>query len=103
MKFIQKTSEFTPFILSEYERRPLLLAEDVYKLIYQATMGTGHLIECQRAAEYLNKEYKEVLPDENQELFEEISPFGLKRINLRRAKAEGISEETILEAFIDVS
>ena len=78
-------------LAAQQQRYPQMNEEDVVKFAFQAFLGVGHLIGSEDAAlDYLQKEMAELRPDENEPLTEELSPEWL-RLNLRPARARGIS------------
>ena len=83
------------------ERYPLMLPRDVYKLIYQATMGPAHAVDSiRKAGERLRTELE--LPDHgpDEPLIDPISPSGeLARVHLRSWKRAGLPPDPLLTAF----
>lgn len=84
-------------------RYPEMGIQDLYKLIYQGVMGSGHAVSSvESAGSWLAEEAASAggpMPGET--LVEEISPGGLVvRINLRPFIACGGSIEGLLRAFI---
>ena len=69
--------------------------EDIVKFVFQGMLGIGHLISDPAAAmERLKTEYDGVDGSDDEPLTEKISPEWL-RLNLRPAKAKGITAEDI--------
>jgi hypothetical protein len=68
---------------------PMLEQQDAYKLIYQAVMGSEHLLDSvDEWSRNLEMEYAALQADRSQVLFEPVRPDGsLFRINLRAYKA----------------
>jgi len=80
------------FILRHLERRPLMEAIDVYKLLYQAVFGVGHILG-ENALDRLQEEVKGLKLDTQPEepLTEDVSPDGTTiRVNLRPFIKEGL-------------
>lgn len=76
-------------IVEQFKRYPELKARDVYKFIYQAAMGNGHLIKNEKAF-YGNlcKEIETIDADPGMPLIEWLDPNGLLlRLNLGPFKA----------------
>lgn len=72
-------------ILLHLKRRPLMRARDIYKLLYQAVFGVGHIMG-EEAWQRLKEETERIDPEDHPEepLVEEISPNGeMIRVNLR--------------------
>ena len=77
------------------KRRPQMTEEDVVKFVFQGMLGVGHLIASREAAlARLEEEYHQVKADAAESLTETISTDWI-RLNLRPAKAKGISAEEI--------
>lgn len=91
------TEETKRLLTAQKERYPLMNEEDVVKFVFQGMLGVGHLIRSgEEALKRLRAEMVELEPDGEEALLEEISPEWV-RMNLRAAKAEGITEEEIAE------
>ena len=92
---IRCAAEMESIIRAERARRPLMREEDVVKLVFQGMLGVGHLIASEaRALERLRAETAELEPDGAEPLTERVSPQWF-RLNLRAARARGISEADI--------
>lgn len=77
------------------KRYPLMNEEDVVKFAFQGMLGVGHLIsDPKMAEERLRAEMEGLEPDETEPLIEKISTDWV-RMNLRRAKADGLKVEDI--------
>lgn len=77
--------------------------QDLYKLVYQGVMGSGHAVSSNEAAEsWLQRELiiaGEKTPQEN--MLEEVSADGkVIRVNLRPFVAAGGNTDRLLTAFI---
>ncbi|RMF84347.1 MAG: hypothetical protein D6736_19485 [Nitrospinota bacterium] len=84
-------------------RYPLLQVQDLYKLAYQAALGSEHLgkdrgqITC-----YLREELARIPASLTQPLYEEIAPQGvLVRVNLCPFKALGGDPAALGDALLD--
>lgn len=74
---------------------PLLQAEDVVKLTFQAHLGCGHLLATEdEVTSRIEAEEAALMPDAHQALTEPLGENYL-RLNLRRAMAEGIAPRWI--------
>jgi hypothetical protein len=75
---------------------------DAYKLLHQATFGPGHLITSKKTArEWLDSEFGQLTPSEDEPLVESIHPDGLiVRLHLRPYLACGGKTKPLLETFI---
>lgn len=80
-------------------RYPLMNEEDVVKFAFQGMLGVGHLISSEHdALERLRKEMDGVEADAEEPLAEELSSFWA-RVNLRAAKARGITAEELAQGL----
>lgn len=83
-------------------RRPLMQVQDVYKLLYQAHFGVGHLMaDSSTVRAYLVNEIKNIasnVPDES--LVERISTSGeMVRVNLRPFMSLNLSPDILVETM----
>lgn len=90
--------------LLEYhlERYPEMQADDVYKLLYQGTMGAGHFIKNPEGArKYLDSESARVVSNREIPLMEQVSLEGdLVRLNIAPYKASGGDAESLFRAVM---
>ncbi len=85
---------------TQRERYPLMNEEDTVKLVFQGMLGAGHLISSQvQALGYLHREMEALSPDAGEPLTEWVGPDWF-RLNLRAAKAKGISEADIASMLL---
>jgi hypothetical protein len=86
-------AELAAFINREYEAHPRMEMADLYKLLYQAEFGPGHLLaNADAAKEYLLLEAKSRGPNSSQPLTEPCSPDGsVIRVNLAPFLARNLS------------
>jgi len=78
-------------LINEYLRRyPAAESADIYKLVYQGTVGSAHLgSDTTMIRHFLEQELASIEPDSG-DLLERICPSDIyMRINLRRYKLEG--------------
>lgn len=90
-------------ILIEHNQRyPLWSVDDLYKLVYQAAMGSEHAVRDERAAgERLADEIAALGPGPQDPLADPISPDGqILRIHLRPFVQQGLNADRLLAAFI---
>ena len=79
------------------KRYPLMTEQDVVKFVFQGMLGVGHLISSLNDAQQrLAAEMDPLEPDEHEPLFETISTDWV-RLNLRPAKAQGISPKQVAQ------
>ena len=77
------------------KRYPLMNEEDVVKFAFQGMLGVGHLISsADDAKNRLKAEMASLEPEESEPLIEKISADWV-RLNLRPAKAKGMSEDDL--------
>ena len=93
--------DFEKILFYHFEKYPLMTPVDAVKLCYQSAFGCGHLVKNKDfALSMLKKELDETKGDSGAQLFEPIGD-GYVRLDLHRAKAEGILEEKIAEIFME--
>jgi hypothetical protein len=95
-------ASFWSLLIAQCQRYPLLQVQDLYKLIFQAAMGSEHAVESiQAARDWLEREIA-ALPDGPPEpLIEPISQDGqIARVNLRPYVEKGKKPEALLRAFV---
>ncbi len=74
--------------------------EDIVKFVFQRMLGVGHLISsADDARNRLAAEMASLEPDESEPITEKISTEWV-RMNLRPAKALGISEDNLVQNLI---
>jgi len=85
------------------QQHPDLMAQDVYKLLYQASFGVEHILSDSAAVlSYLNEELSTVdTPQPNEALMERISlENDVVRVNLRRFKALNLEPSLLVQAMV---
>jgi hypothetical protein len=89
-------------LMEQAERRPQWQLQDVYKLTFQAALGSEHAAPNASAARlWLEQEFAALRGGFGDPPIELISPDGrLVRVNLRPYLAVGGSLEKLLEAFL---
>jgi hypothetical protein len=92
-------------LLSQMERYPLMKLEDLYKLVFQAAMGSEHAVQNLKAVEaYLLRELETMGSGPDEPLIDPISPNGdMVRVHLRPYIRSGADPSKLLEAFIMTS
>jgi hypothetical protein len=81
---------------------PQMQLEDVYKLIYQAVLGSEHLVSsAEQFSHYLELEFQHLQPDPHQQLFEPLRTDGsLLRLNLRPYKSRHLNSSALIHPFL---
>jgi hypothetical protein len=89
--------------MNQLERYPLLEVRDLYKLAYQAALGSEHAVSDPAAARaWLEEEIDALGPGPPDPQFDPISPDGaVLRVHLRPFLAEGGDPERLLQAFLE--
>ena len=89
-------------LLSQANQRPAWQLQDVYKLAFQAALGSEHAAPDETAARrWLEQEIAALVPGPDDPPIEPISPGGrLARLNLRPYLAAGGSPDALLNAFL---
>ena len=85
-----------------FERYPEMQTDDVYKMLYQGSMGVAHFIgNPESARKYLEKEFEHTPADDSIPLMEPVSVSGeLVRLNIAPYKAAGGDPETLFRAMM---
>ncbi len=93
---------FRKIIGSHLARYPLMTGSDIYKLLFQAVMGSSHAIfDMESARTLLESELMNPGSGPVEPLKDVISPCGrIARINLRPYAEEELDPEVLLSAFI---
>jgi hypothetical protein len=96
MKFIGQ------LLAQHLQRYPQMQLADLYKLLHQAAMGAGHLIQDPaQARAALLAECAQLQPGPDEPVVDPISPDGqLARVHLRAYLAAGHDREALAEAFV---
>ena len=93
-------NEIRKQLLVQRKRYPRMTEADVVKFVFQGMLGVGHLIRSEQSArERLSAEMAPLQPGSAEPLTEKISTEWV-RLNLRPAKAQGVSEEDIARRLI---
>ena len=89
--------QITENLRRHLETHPQAAEEDVVKFVFQAMLGVGHLVSSADAIQTrLKNEMAHNPADDNEPLTEELSSRWV-RLNLRPAKARGITPEELAE------
>ncbi len=89
------TEEIKKQLALQRKRRPQMKEEDTVKFVFQGMLGVGHLVASPgEALIRLDREYREVSTDDTEPLTEKLSTDWI-RLNLRPAKAQGMTAEEI--------
>jgi hypothetical protein len=87
-------------------RYPLMTMPDIYKLLHQAAMGSGHAVTDLKAArQWLSNEANSLTPGTAADpLLDPISPDGkLARVHLRPYLATRMALEDLAQAFVQTA
>lgn len=79
--------------------------EDLYKLAFQAALGSEHAVPSREAAsQWLERELSSLSSKQGEPLTEPLSPDGsLVRVNLRALVARGGETSKLLSAFVQTA
>jgi hypothetical protein len=99
---ITEREAWQQILLDQARQRPQWQLQDVYKLAFQAALGSEHAAPSESAArQWLESEIASLGTGPDEDPFECISPDGrLARVNLRPYLASGGSPEDLLQAFL---
>lgn len=98
-----KNSSFAEVVGKQLELYPMMEMNDLYKLVYQGVLGSGHAVfSTEKARDWLLREIRDLGEGPEQEaLIEEISPGGtVIRVNLRPFLFQQKDPESLLRAFV---
>ena len=93
-------------VIRELSRRPAMEAADVYKLVFQAALGSEHAVELSLAREWLAREARAIAGQAHagEALLDTISPDGsIVRVNLRPYIARGGSLDSLAADFTETA
>lgn len=78
---------------------------DAYKLVYQGCMGPGHAIsDLEAVKQWLDREWESIEASSHEGIYSDVTIHKpVYRINLRAAKAFGISKSVILNDFVNLA
>lgn len=95
-------SGFRRIIKSHMLRYPLMKCTDIYKLIYQAAMGSAHSIGfVEPAREYFLEEISSMSNGPEEPVVDIIAHDGsIFRINIRPYVQDGFNPEKLFDAFV---
>jgi len=90
---------------AQLQRYSAMQIEDLYKLVYQATMGNEHLLTDSAAVQaYLIQELASIDTSSVEPLLEEISPDGeVVRLNLRSFKTQNGDRDALFQAMMQTA
>ncbi|MCS7055528.1 MAG: hypothetical protein NZM18_05055 [Thermoflexales bacterium] len=96
------TTSFRAILGDHIQRYPLMQAEDIYKLLHQACLGSEHAVQdLDGVRRWLTRELAEMDTGPDDPLIDPISPDGrIVRIHLRPYVAAGLDPAHLLEAFV---
>lgn len=89
-------------VTNQLQRYPLMQLDDLYKLIFQAAMGSEHAVpDREAAAAYLQEELKIMGSGPVEPLIDPIAPDGrIVRVHLRPYLQSGEDPAILLKAFL---
>lgn len=95
-------SGFQQVVSFHVEKYPILEVEDLYKIAFQAAMGSEHAVVSREAAgQWLEREMSSLSKVPSEPLSEPLSPDGsLVRVNLRALIELGCDPLPLLDAFV---
>lgn len=101
----KQQSTFEKVIQVQLQRYPAMQIQDLYKLVYQATMGNEHLMTDSAAVHgYLIHELESIQASVDEPLIEAISPDGeVVRLNLRPFKARHGDPRALFQAMLQTA
>jgi hypothetical protein len=87
---------------NQFARTPMMQSQDVYKLIFQAALGSEHAVADEQSARiWLAHEISRMGVGPDDPLHDRLSPDGrILRVHLRPYIKSGKDLETLLHAFI---
>ncbi len=93
---------FRRVVAREFARHPRMEPQDVYKLAFQAALGSRHFgLDSAMAAEWLGREIATLRDGPPEPVLDTIAPdVGMVRVNLRPYLASGGDREALLGAFL---
>ncbi len=92
-------------LADHFTRTPSMQPQDIYKLLFQAALGSEHAVADQQSARiWLAREISGMGDGPSAPLLEPLSPDGqLLRVHLRPYINSGKDPETLLHAFIQTA
>lgn len=99
----QQEDAFRAVVVHEWKARPAGGLPDLYKLVYQASMGPAHIgLDSAMARDWLAREWTSLdSAAAGEALLDTIAPQGaVVRLNLRPYRARGGSEAALVRAFV---
>ena len=89
-------------LVNHFSRTPAMQAQDVYKLLFQAALGSEHAVDDEKSVRiWLARELTEMGAGPNDPLLDPISPDGQTlRVHLRPYLHSGKDPEILLKAFL---
>jgi hypothetical protein len=102
---ITETDALQSILQDQLQRYPMMQMEDLYKLVFQAAMGSEHAVPNRTAVQdYMQKELASLGDGPDEPLIDPISPDGeIARVHLRPYIRAGADLSRLLEAFIETS
>lgn len=94
--------DWSALVQAHFQRYPALQADDAYKLLHQATMGSEHAISDRKGpTEWMTREWAEMGEGPGEPLIDTLGSRGrFARIHLRQWKAIGGSPDRLVDVFV---
>jgi hypothetical protein len=94
--------DISEIIIHQAETYPKMKAQDLYKLLYQASMGPGHAVKnVGIVTKWLDDEIAFMDNYDDKDIVEVLNgAAGLVKVNLRPYLSSGGTKEKLLDAFI---
>jgi len=98
----EEEQAFRQVVARQVARFPRMEPQDLYKLVFQAAMGSRHAgLDSAMAREWLDREIAGLRPGSGEAVLDTISADGrMVRVNLRPYLAAGGSPDALLRAFV---
>ncbi len=98
----EEEQAFRQVVARQVARFPRMQPQDLYKLVFQAALGSRHAgLDSAMAREWLDQEVAGLQPWSDEAVLDTISADGrMVRVNLRPYLAAGGSRDALLRAFI---
>jgi hypothetical protein len=95
-------SGFEQVVSFHVEKYPVMEIEDLFKLAFQAAMGSEHAVSSREAAgQWLERELSSLSKVQGEPLSEPLSPDGLLvRVNIRALVERGGDTSGLVDAFV---
>lgn len=97
----QEQKRLISLIAKEFNSHPKMKAQDLYKFLHQAAMGSEHAVKNPQAAkDWMKNEIASMDSTIENNLVDTLSYGSIVRVNLRPYLKAGFSADKLVEAFI---